>query len=209
MWNIVYNYNIDVERYGLLTIIFLGEIVVGFLYRSRANVFTTSFIATGFGIFICISLQYIYFTIDHKDHECHAVRKGKLSSLIWQVAHFPLHASILSLGNIMNSIVVNYAHDQEEGKPTLIHSNMRTSFLLAIALILFFFTVEGLMHSPLKVKTRIPFNYRIGIRFIVSLLFIIAAFLPSNLNVPELMASATIALISLCCVLEFGRSKLN
>ncbi len=53
------------ERIGLLTLIVLGEMCFALLFDSQSRDFSNSYITTGFGALIAVSLQRLYFTVDN------------------------------------------------------------------------------------------------------------------------------------------------
>lgn len=212
-YKVAINIEHHVERYGLLTLIVIGEVVVGFLWESKSPVLSESYLATIFGILIAISLQWIYFSIDAGKKHIHAVRRSPITALIWQVIHFPLHYCIISVGSIMNAIVTEFvAEDKEEmivDSPILevgLMMRQRRLFCIGIALVVFFYTVIGLMHAPTEFQpTKISRNVRTAARFLTSGALVLLAFTSQNFTVPQLFGCVAALLVSLILVLEIGR----
>jgi low temperature requirement protein LtrA len=56
----------------------------------------------------------LYFHIDQKKIEVHAIRQSAAGAVGWELLHLPLHASIIAVGASMADIVKNYVKDSSE-----------------------------------------------------------------------------------------------
>ncbi|MCA9627761.1 MAG: low temperature requirement protein A [Myxococcales bacterium] len=83
------------ERYGLLTIIVLGESFVKVLSAVSADgLHRTTFLMCGCVLFICCSLWWIYFD----DVAGSRIKPGRLTPFFWIYSHLPLTMAITSVG---------------------------------------------------------------------------------------------------------------
>jgi len=83
------------ERFGLLTILALGETIGGLTFDSVSSTLGGSHAAAvlGFGIPYCI--QLIYFDMDARNHK-HALRRNTWTGIGFTSIHLPLHMTIVA-----------------------------------------------------------------------------------------------------------------
>lgn len=83
------------ERYGLLTIIVLGESFVKVLSAVSADgLHRTTFLMCGCVLFICCSLWWIYFD----DVAGSRIKAGRLTPFFWIYSHLPLTMAVTAVG---------------------------------------------------------------------------------------------------------------
>jgi inward rectifier potassium channel len=84
-----------IERYGLLTIIVLGESFVKVLSSLSNNSFSPiSLFQAGFTLLITCSVWWVYFD----DVAGSKIKEGKFNPIIWIYSHIPLQIGITALG---------------------------------------------------------------------------------------------------------------
>lgn len=83
------------ERYGLLTIIVLGESFVKVLSQGAADGFSAAFAGMGaLALLITFSLWWIYFD----DVAGSRIKKGELTPFVWIYTHLPLTLGVTAVG---------------------------------------------------------------------------------------------------------------
>jgi low temperature requirement protein LtrA len=88
-----------VERYGLFTVIVLGEsvaaatVAISETVRTNANALALLLLATG-GLVIVFSLWWIYFDFSTARAPAH----GRVSQFVWGYGHYFLFASVATIG---------------------------------------------------------------------------------------------------------------
>ena len=98
--------NSMVERFGLLTIIVLGEVIVGVVQgvAGQAHFSILTGITGGLGMLIAIGIWWVYFDFVSS----HPPRKGLLPEALWIYLHLPLYICIAAVGAaILNLINVS------------------------------------------------------------------------------------------------------
>ena len=82
-----------IERFGLFTIIALGEPVVAMVPEVNYKTYNPLiFVVSFFALLIVVQLKTIYFEVDSSIGEEgeHAVERGKLNLLGWILLHLPM-----------------------------------------------------------------------------------------------------------------------
>ncbi len=95
----------NTERLGLLTIIVLGEMVVGLLWSADKPYLSRSYVATILGLLIVIVFHWITYDLDGGSHLTHASRRSALLGVTWQTLHLPFHACLVAAGAAMSDLV--------------------------------------------------------------------------------------------------------
>lgn len=92
------------ERFGLFTLIILGENCMGFIKMVAESNFTSSVIACNvFGVTIIFCYFFMYFD----DFSGELINQTKLSQL-WMYLHFPLHLFQVAFGIALTEIISNH-----------------------------------------------------------------------------------------------------
>jgi low temperature requirement protein LtrA len=91
------------ERYGLFTILVLGELVVAAMSKLSQT-------ANSYGSAICallmsLGLQWIYFDIEAGKQEIHAMRRKWFTGVIWSEIHMPLSAALLCISAGFRNVI--------------------------------------------------------------------------------------------------------
>ncbi|KAJ3190871.1 hypothetical protein HK101_008289 [Irineochytrium annulatum] len=106
MWRYRVAVNIEhaTERWAGLTMVILGEMVIGLLWASDRRDMSTAYLATTLGLFVAISFSWLYFDVDSQNFT-HAIRRSAISGITWQVLHFPLHVCLVATGSALAILV--------------------------------------------------------------------------------------------------------
>ncbi|CAO3625915.1 unnamed protein product [Cunninghamella blakesleeana] len=99
------------ERFGLFTIIILGENCISFIRMvSESHAAVNVVIAIMFGLIIIFSYFFMYF-----DDFCKEILSEVLVSQIWMYLHFPLHLCQVAFGMAMTDIITIYQNGWDQG----------------------------------------------------------------------------------------------
>eukprot|EP01130_Rhizamoeba_saxonica_P007784 TRINITY_DN3153_c0_g1_i2.p1 TRINITY_DN3153_c0_g1~~TRINITY_DN3153_c0_g1_i2.p1 ORF type:complete len:505 (+),score=82.34 TRINITY_DN3153_c0_g1_i2:563-2077(+) len=80
-----------VERQGLFIIIVLGESIVSLLSASAdVEIPIQIYIAALLELTVAFGLKWIYFDVDGSPKKLHALRRSKLTGVLWSLLHWPL-----------------------------------------------------------------------------------------------------------------------
>lgn len=159
------------ERYGLLTIIVLGESFVKVLSAvSSDGLHRTTFLMCGCVLFICCSLWWIYFD----DVAGSRIKAGRLTPFFWIYSHLPLTMAITAVGVAAKKAVFF--------EPNLVAPTKYRWFVCGtLAFALFWVAVIDSIterrQAELSDRTRV--NTRFGASFFVLLLAPMGAVMPA------------------------------
>ncbi|KAJ3125741.1 hypothetical protein HK098_008263 [Nowakowskiella sp. JEL0407] len=167
------------ERMGLLTLVVLGEVVIGILWDSPNSELTSAYGATFLGLIIAISFQWIYFNVEGGHHFEHAIRRNVVTSLIWYHFHTPLHISLVSAGvgitKLIAKVAETYAETDSKSKSKKPPDHgLTVMFICSCGVALFALFIIGLMHKhhPNE-QALISKEVRLGYRLVASLFLMI------------------------------------
>ena len=190
------------ERYGLFSIIVLGESIIAILNSTMdKGVYPTSVL----GMTVVASIQWIYFDVDSAKQYLHAIRRSRVTGILWYNLHLPLHASIAFSGACLGVLI----HDIKE--ETKYSKKAQSGYIISLGFILFFMALIGLTHKSLDKQEnrvlRLSKKFRILFRLCVAIVLII---LGSSLYgigfYPTVIVGLLAALFfSLVIVEEWGR----
>ncbi|KAI8813090.1 bacterial low temperature requirement A protein-domain-containing protein [Cladochytrium replicatum] len=156
------------ERYGLLTLIVLGEIVVSLLWDSSSPKFTLGYLATAFGLLIAIAFQWIYFAFEGNHHYVHALRRSFYSAMWWQLFHLPMQIAMVANGVTMAKLIIKV--DQ----PTKTDMGINILFTTSAGFIMICLAGIGLTHLHHGDNfCRVPRRNRLVVRVVVGIAMII------------------------------------
>jgi low temperature requirement protein LtrA len=124
--------NSMVERFGLLTIIVLGEVIVGVVQGvAGTHHFSLQIGATGgLGMLLAIGIWWVYFDFISS----HQPKKGVLNEAAWAYMHLPLTICIAAVGAAILNIINTPAEETPTSARILLSASVAISFL-SIAII--------------------------------------------------------------------------
>lgn len=200
---------------AFVTLVF-GYTVVAILYQSTTNGISDFFGKATLGLIQAFCFNWIYFEIDSANLTTHAIRRHRISALLWSMAHLPFIMAFVLAGGALARLVV--AHDtptsrvedlteayQVRSEPT-ISAGIRWFYCAGLGIALAGMGVIALSHvhkeSPgLRLKKR----WRLGCRFGVALVLICLP-LAERLNSLELIGIVT-GLVVFVLTLELWASS--
>ena len=152
-----------VERYGLFTIIVLGEVVVGVVSGLGSNHhFSFSMISVALlGILIAASLWWVYF--DFVSHRIPIARRLPVTS--WTYLHLPLTAAIAAAGAAILNVVEGYDETLLGEVRWLLVGSIAAS-LLCIGLIILTLQLKSTIRSAFLNGSRIMVGNAILVAFL-------------------------------------------
>ena len=151
------------ERFGLLTIIVLGESFVKVLssLSGQASVFTTFFQASMTLLLTCC-IWWIYFD----DVAGSELKEGKIQPMIWLFAHLPFQLSLIAIGVAIKKTLY---FDLDAVVPS------KYGWLLCGALSIAFFSVAIIDSVTKRKQSELSDNIRVVVRSISGTLFLLLA----------------------------------
>ncbi|KAI8813990.1 bacterial low temperature requirement A protein-domain-containing protein [Cladochytrium replicatum] len=156
------------ERYGLLTLIVLGEIVVSLLWDSSSPKFTLGYLATAFGLLIAIAFQWIYFAFEGNHHYVHALRRSFYTAIWWQLFHLPMQIAMVANGVTMAKLIIKV------DEPTKTDMGINILFTTSAGFIMICLAGIGLTHLHHGDNfCRVPRRNRLVVRVLVGIAIII------------------------------------
>ncbi|MFP4436132.1 MAG: low temperature requirement protein A [Chloroflexaceae bacterium] len=185
------------ERYGLLTIIVLGESFVKVIgSASEAPLGFTALISGAFGMIAACSLWWLYF-----DNVAGAmVRATGRAPYVWIYSHLPLALGLTAFGVGIKKLVILHAGDPFADKYRLLICGAVILCLVFIALI-DLVTVQ----SEQRTRSQTRAQLRFGAAAVVLLLAFVGAWLPP-IGLIALIACACAAPIVIDLLLESRKS---
>jgi low temperature requirement protein LtrA len=125
--------NSMVERFGLLTIIVLGEVIVGVVQGVAGTHHFSLIIGVtgGLGMLVAIGIWWVYFDFISS----HQPKKGILFEAGWAYLHLPLTICIAAVGAAMLNIINTPAEEIPASARILLSASVAIAFL-SIAIIL-------------------------------------------------------------------------
>jgi low temperature requirement protein LtrA len=174
--------NSMVERFGLLTIIVLGEVIVG-VVQGVAGVHHFSMltgVTGGLGLIVAIGIWWVYFDF----LSSHQPKKGILYEAAWAYMHLPLTICIAAVGAAMLNIINTPAEEISANARILLSASVSVSFL-SIAII----------HKTIRIPEQYRKVHRISGRII--LISALAAFIPGFFELNTILFLLLMILIML------------
>jgi low temperature requirement protein LtrA len=158
-----------VERFGLITIIVLGEVIVGVVQGVAGQHHFTmgAGILGGLGMLIAIGIWWVYFDLVSS----HQPRKGNLFEFSWIYLHLPLAICIAAAGAAVLKLI-DYSSEEALSAAKLLLSGSVALAFLSITLI----------HKTIQIPEAFIYVHRLTGRvvFLSSLLVIVPAFIEMN-----------------------------
>ncbi|KAJ1566682.1 hypothetical protein HK096_000705, partial [Nowakowskiella sp. JEL0078] len=188
------------ERLGLLTLMVLGEVVVGILWDSPNAEITLAYVVTFFGLLISIGFQWIYFNVEGGHQFEHAIRRSALSGISWQLFHVPLHISLVAAGAGISKLV------EAEEKNHPMSSELRVMFFVGCGVSMISLCVLGITHKHAPDEhVRLSKNFRFTLRFIIGTFLILFGCLSQIENPALAVGIVCLSVIILVSFEEFAR----
>ncbi|KAJ3310216.1 hypothetical protein HDU76_003422 [Blyttiomyces sp. JEL0837] len=141
-YRFAFNIEHHAERFGLLTLIVLGEVVVAILWDSEIPSFSWNYVATVCALVITISMQWIYYNVDGSRQYTHALRRSVPTAVLWQTAHYPLHVCTVAAGAALSNLL-STASTEPFSPP---EPGVRYTMAAGLALSMFCLAIIGLTH---------------------------------------------------------------
>lgn len=112
-WRVAVPLNLEhvIERFGLFSIIILGETIIATLFQEVGAFRAEQWGAAALGLLLSFSIQWVYFDVENGSHGLkmhrHALRRGGFKAMLWLYSHIPVDISlVLCAGGVWN--VVHY-----------------------------------------------------------------------------------------------------
>ncbi|KAI9146441.1 bacterial low temperature requirement A protein-domain-containing protein [Paraphysoderma sedebokerense] len=189
------------ERFGLLTIIVIGEMVVSILFDSDAPYVSSGYIATVFGLIHAVTDFWLYFNVDASRTYIHAIRRSTITSVLNSTVHALLHLAIvasgIATGKLVSAASVSLTDNSvatKSANSTLVKSELRQLYAFGNALCFICYIIMGLLHKsrddsmPIENQPRIKKSYRLIWRFLIVIACIIVGFVGTELSPMELLS---------------------
>ncbi|KAJ3039490.1 hypothetical protein HDV00_012170 [Rhizophlyctis rosea] len=157
------------ERFGLLTMIVLGELVVSILWTSKDDQFEATYAATILGLTITICVQWIYYAIDGGKQFKHALRRNPLTAFLFQLLHLPLHTTLVLSGGSLSILIlrighIDYVHPQIDASSP-VEPWLRYFFIGGFGAVLWWLSFISWCHgSADSTGERVGRRWRTGVR---------------------------------------------
>ncbi|KAK5163100.1 uncharacterized protein LTR77_010884 [Saxophila tyrrhenica] len=196
---------------GFVTLVF-GYSVVAALYQSTMNGIDAHYGKAVLALTQAFCFNWIYFDIDSKNLQVHAIRRHRNTTLVWQVFHLPFIMSYV-LGSSGLAWLVKFAIDTDNSRPEgltemwrehaedEIPIGIRWFYCAGFGIALASMGIISISHKHKEIETlRLKKRWRLTARFAISIVLICLP-LAEGLNSLELVGTVT-ALIVFCLSLE-------
>ncbi|KAK4574304.1 hypothetical protein LTR86_002065 [Recurvomyces mirabilis] len=94
------------ERQNAFVTLVFGYTVVAMLYQSAVNGIDSFFGKASLGLLQAFCFNWMYFEIDGANLHYHAIRRHKLSAMLWALAHLPFIMAFVLGGGALSRLVV-------------------------------------------------------------------------------------------------------
>ena len=101
------------ERFGIFTILCMGEPIVNVMF-SDTTATRDSFMMAVLGGVMIFAVQILYYDVDGFNHKMHALRNTRFRGYLWALLHCPFHATI-----IISSVTFNFFVDSTLNLPDI------------------------------------------------------------------------------------------
>lgn len=153
-----------IERIVLFVLVVVGEMIISSTYVATEHTYGASqrFGRSALAIICSFMLIWLYYDADSSRTYQHALRRNALTSLLFNVIHFPLSAALILAGASLSELIKG---KEEDGGLLWYFSGSCGTVLLCITLL-------GLLHRNLdrKNSTLLPRWIRLGARIVVGVL---------------------------------------
>ncbi|KAK0959151.1 hypothetical protein LTR91_021001 [Friedmanniomyces endolithicus] len=104
------------ERQNAFVTLVFGYTVVAMLYQSTVNSIDGFFAKAILGLIQAFSFNWMYFDIDGQNLAFHAIRRHKISAIIWSMAHLPFIMAFVLGGGALARLVVAPRHRDRQAR---------------------------------------------------------------------------------------------
>ncbi|KAK5110908.1 hypothetical protein LTR62_005446 [Meristemomyces frigidus] len=189
------------ERQNAFVTLVFGYTVVAMLYQTTLNGIDAFFGKAALGLLQAFCFNWIYFEIDGANLHFHAIRRHKISSMIWNFCHLPFIMAFVLGGGALSRLVIatdspdsDLAHlteiYQQRSAPE-IRAGIRWFYCAGFGIALACMGVISMSHVHKEVEgLRLKKRYRLAWRFCIALVLICLPFADS-LNSLELIGTVT------------------
>lgn len=191
-----------VERTNAFVTLVFGYTVVAMLYQSARNGIGGFFGKAALGLVQAFGFNWLYFEVDGANLHLHAIRRHKVSAMVWGLAHLPFISAFVLGGGALSRLVV--AHDpgaasrvedlteayreRSEGE---VVSGVRWFYCAGFGVAMAFMAVISTAHVHREVEgLRLPKRFRLGFRLVIAVILICLP-LAEGLNSLELVGTVT------------------
>ena len=183
-----------VERFGLFTMLMLGEQVKNLLFFSEHSTSETYGVAIMGGT-IVLSIFIVYFEVEAARQRKHAIYRGTVRFQLWYWSHLPFHGAIVAGAFGMRSLI-HETGDAVSQAEAHAHSFSRWLFFESLSLVYFSLALFGILNRQ-QDAVLIRKRYRVALRLVVGLVFFSLGFV--ELGDARLSASWTIGIACILC----------
>jgi low temperature requirement protein LtrA len=177
------------ERFALLGVIALGEVVLGSEFAAAditphtTGRVTIVLLSSFFVVIICLSFHMIYYDVEmkHGVFETHAFRRHKLGGTLWVQLHGPLAGATVSLGSGATLAVQAAVEDRN------MVTSARVLLCIAAGVILFLVTLMRVLHEPSR-RTKASNKQIVPVTLFTGLICIVLPFFGDSLSPVGLLA---------------------
>jgi low temperature requirement protein LtrA len=200
------------ERYGLLVVIVLGEIMINFLDDFQSSYALRAFADLLVCILLSFCLFYLYFRAEVGKHKQHALRRHAFSGVLWGWIHFPIAIFFVSCGQASNGLLA-IAIDTHNGKADgSIAYEFQTLVGTSYSSIYFLLCILNILHLEHTSKNRKVANiskvFRTLVRVLCGVLILVLS-LTVRMTASSWLWVLTIISLFSVSVEEYGRLKHN
>ncbi|KAJ3155954.1 hypothetical protein HDU89_005517 [Geranomyces variabilis] len=189
------------ERNGLFLIIVLAEVMIALFYNSVSATPDVSYAKAVVGLFLALSLAWLYFDVDGSQQEIHAMRRKTYTGVLWNLTHIPLYGAIV-LAGVSLEVMVQATDESGDhagsssgagGNTHAFTTRTYATFFGSLSGVLICYTIISLTHRSMH-AARISKRLRTGTRMAVAILFAALAGTAHNAHAPLLSSGRCIAL---------------
>jgi low temperature requirement protein LtrA len=155
------------ERFGLLTIVVVGEQVIA-VFASDINQTTETYVAGMLGILMAVSFKTLYHDVQAHVQKKHAMRSSHFKASVWYSSHLPLQLSMegaaVGVGLVLRSRI------NEITSPVAYHkfdTSARWVFCGFVSSVIAFTTVLDLTHESFE-RVYVSQRIRVTVKFVVA-----------------------------------------
>eukprot|EP01006_Ploeotia_vitrea_P028639 TRINITY_DN61300_c0_g1_i1.p1 TRINITY_DN61300_c0_g1~~TRINITY_DN61300_c0_g1_i1.p1 ORF type:complete len:732 (-),score=360.80 TRINITY_DN61300_c0_g1_i1:621-2606(-) len=150
------------ERFGLFTILTMGEQVVALLWDDEDSGKYTYLLAVLGGMLV-FAFQIVYFDVETNRPSAHALVLGGWRANMWYLVHLPLQCSIVSGAASKKIMLLSSLEDSHGHESKSIHLWV---FAVSVAVTWLCFNIISMSHGPMTKATYISSKTRVVLRFV-------------------------------------------
>ena len=193
------------ERQNAFVTLVFGYTVVAMLYQSTVNGIDGFFGKAILGLIQAFCFNWMYFDIDGANIHFHAIRRHKLSAIVWAMGHLPFIMGFVLGGGALARLVVvtdtssmkleHLSEAYQARSEHEIRQGIRWFYCGGFGIALACMGVISLSHVHKEVETlRLKKRYRIAWRFCIAIVLVCIP-LADNLNSLELVGTVTALIV--------------